>query len=310
MFGRHRAPFWFVLLLGIAQALLLRWLAEGHGAGVSSPTPAPPISLGFWMLFGLVVGWIWTGVQVAGRITLQVLAWSVQALWAFARAAANAGIEVGRAVVKLGKGAWDFFVLTYENVILPIAWKFAQLVEWAAKWGQRIFGPIFDFLDKIRGWVLRVYNDYVRPVLDIIDVTRRALRILASFGIEWARALDQKLAQLEAKIQLPFTFALTKINEIVGVLNRVVTLDGLLQRVTLIRSLVRDAQYAWLALLKPAAGPLTAEEQRLHTSKLELKTPEVHERELWEYVDQRSGPIATRVNEWVDDVTLRLQRPS
>lgn len=307
MFGRRPPPpFWFVLLLGIAEALLLRWLSEVHGAGgVPSHTPAPP-ALAFWFLFGLVIGWIWTGVQVAGRITLQVLAWSVQALWAFARAIANASIAVGKAVIELGKGAWDFFVLTYENVIKPLAMQVKKFVDWAVKWSHKVFDPIFQFLDRIRGWVLRVYNDYVRPVLDIIDVTRRALRILASLGIEWARTLDNKLGQLEEKIQQPFTLILGKINELVNFVNRIATADGLFQRLAFIRSLERDIKYAVNAWHNSQSKPLTDDDRRTAIDGLKYKSGAEVLRETKTYLATGQGPRASSVDEWVVDLRRRL----
>lgn len=309
MFGRRPAPpFWFVLLLGLTESLFLRWVLELHGAGAPSPAPAPPVALAFWALFGLVVGWIWTGVQVAGRVTLQVLSWSVQALWAFARAVANAGIAVGKAVIQLGKGAWDFFVLTYENVIKPLALQVKKFVDWAVKWSHKVFDPIFQFLDRVRGWVLRVYSDYVRPVLDIIDVTRRMLRVLASLGFDWARTLEQKLAQLEEKIQLPFTFILAKINEIVNLVNRIATVDGLLQRLALIRSFERDIRYAARAIHNWRSAPFSQADSDALKASVKTLTVQQAEAQAHMHIMGTGGRRANLINEMVQHWTIQIER--
>jgi hypothetical protein len=83
-------------------------------------------------------------------------------------------------------------------------------------------------------------------------------RILSSLGLGWARKLDAYLGQLEDKIQRPFQFLLAKINEVINVVNRIVTLDGLIQRVALIRSLARDYKFAgniWWNTMHRAADP-------------------------------------------------------
>ena len=44
---------------------------------------------------------------------------------------------------------------------------------------------------------------------------------------------------------------LQKVNEVINIVNRIVTADGLFQRVALIRSMARDYKYAWKAITAP-----------------------------------------------------------
>ena len=68
------------------------------------------------------------------------------------------------------------------------------------------------------------------------------MRILSSLGVAWARKLDAQLGAIEDKIERPFRYVLAKVNEIVNLVNRVITADGLFQRAALIRSLGRRLQ--------------------------------------------------------------------
>lgn len=306
--GRPAPPFWFVLLVGIGEAFVLRWLSGAHGVGETPPSSPAPVSLAFWGLFLTLIGWIWQGAQVAGRITLQVLAWSVNALWAFARSVANVGIAIGKAVIKASREVWSFLKLTYTEVLKPAWQKFWRFVEWAKRTLEHVLKPVFRFLDKVRNYVLRIYEDYVRPVLDIIDVTRRALRVLAALGIDWARALERRLAELEDKIQLPFRLVLEKINEVVNLVNRVVTADGLFQRLALVQSLGRDFQYAIRALANPMRHPV-ADAQRKALENSPLGKPiEGVIKDYRLYLSTQSGDEASMIRDVVAR-TRPLLRP-
>jgi hypothetical protein len=310
MVKRPAPPLWFVLLLGVLEALAWRWVTTALDVPADPRAgPAPP-ALAFWFLVGLIASWIWTGVQVAGRITLQILAWSVKVLWAFATAVRNAAIGIGRAFVEFGHKAWDFLKLTYDNVLKP-AWK--QFWEWfdkARKWLDDTFGPVLRFLDAVRTHILKFYDKWVRPFVDIIGFARQVLGILASLGLDWARRLDAKLRWLEEKIEAPFRLVLAKLNEIVNVVNRVVTADGLFQRLAYIRTLQRDVAYVWRGLFEPVDTKLTPDEQSRYGQPLPGKTRAEHIAELKTYIAQQDGPIAPRVNEWIADVALQVRRGS
>lgn len=250
--GRPAPPFWFLLLLCALEGLTWRALGGADRSG--------EIQYAFWAAVFLIASAIWTGVQVAGKVTLTILAWSVKALWAFAIAVNNGAVAVGKALVNFGSKAWQFIRLTYDEVLKP-AWQFFwKWFDRLRRWIQAAVGPVLDFLDKIRQYVLGFYETYVRPILDAIGIARRVLNVLASLGLDWARALDQKLRWLEEKIDAPFRLIIQKLNEIVDVIDRVVTLDGLFQRVAYIRTLERDMRFVGRAFVNWRSLPLTPQD--------------------------------------------------
>jgi hypothetical protein len=244
-------PLWFNLVVVVVLALALRACMHIVPALAADARHGAPPSVAFWFFLVRIVEAIWKGVQVAGRVTLEILEWSVKALWAFAQTTANGlkglGLLVGRGL----KGVWDFFEATYENVIKPAWLKFWRWFDKFRRWLDQTFGPVLAWLRQLRDSLLAFWKTWIRPWLDLIDVTRKGLRVLSSMGIGWARRLDAYLADLESRIEKPFLFVLSKLNEVINVVNRIVTLDGLLQRVALIRSLERDYLYAWRAAVNP-----------------------------------------------------------
>lgn len=264
MLPRRRHPFWFEVVVAAALAVSLRQLAPWTDPpGPPGGDTSPPL-LAFWPLVALVASAIWKGLEVAGRITLEVLRWSVLQLWSFARNTYNAAIGVGKALVTAARRTWDFFEATYEYVLKP-AWQyFWRWFDRARRWLEDVLRPVFRFLRYIRQWVLDFYAKYVRPILDVLAIAQKVLRVLQTLGFDWARKLDQQLAELQRRIDAPFRFALEKINQVINLVNRVVTADGLIQRVALVRSIERDIRQVSRAFVNWRSRPVTDEElQRL-----------------------------------------------
>lgn len=305
---RPAPPLWFLLLLAIAEGLITRALFGGIGAGDGSASPAPPLSLAWWAVVMLVASWVWTGVQVAGRITLQILAWSVKVLWAFATAINNAAVAIGRAFVEFGRKAWDFIQATYERVLRPAWLKFWEWFDNTRRWLESVFRPVLEFLDRIRSYVLRFYETYVRPILDVIGMARRVLGILASLGLDWAQKLDEKLRWLEEKIEAPFRIAIAKINEAIGIINRVVTADGLFQRLAYVRTLERDMRYLNRAFANWRSKPTLDADFQATKKKLAAKTPAELERDAVAHIDGTGGPRAALISEMVQHWTIQIER--
>ena len=67
-------------------------------------------------------------------------------------------------------------------------------------WLKRVFRPLFAFLLRLRRELLNFYVKFIRPVLDVIEAIRFGLQLLGRLGVEWAKELDRKLAQLENAI--------------------------------------------------------------------------------------------------------------
>lgn len=233
-------PWWLEILVGVSLVTLARAFGEHHFTAAIDGSKNAPVGLAFWPLIGLIVSAIWKGIEVAGKVTLEILRWSVVHLWAFARTVANAAKGIGEALVRGARRTWDFLEDTYEHVIRP-AWE--KLSAWytrARRWLEDTIKPIYDFLTRLRREIEKFYDRWVRPILDAIDITRRVLGIFRAFGWEWSVTLDAYLTRLQERIDQPFRLVVAKINETINAVNRIATANGLLQRVALIRSIERD----------------------------------------------------------------------
>jgi hypothetical protein len=251
------------LVVGAAVVAGLWWLADAYCPTLlygSAVEGGRPIERAFWHVIVLIGSAILKGLQIAGQITLKILAWSVSQLWVFAKNVFNAAREIGRAFIVGIRESWQFLRTVYDDVLKPAWQTFWRWFDRFRGWLESIFRPVFDFLNTLRQWVLDIYTKYVRPIVDAIDIARRVLRVLSSLGLDWARALDARLAQLQDHIQAPFRIALAKINEIVNLLNTVVTFNGLIQRVALLRSIERDIRYVQRAFANWREFPLTPDD--------------------------------------------------
>jgi hypothetical protein len=247
---RWRPPFWIV----VGALLALRVLVWGDG-----PHTAPdgtPIQEAFWTILIIVAQAIWAGVQAAGEVTLYILTVAFNALKGWVGHLFDGLVELGKDTITGFIKSWEFLRATYDTVFRRGWEKFWYWVDRAHKWLDDFFTPIFKYLRFVRDEILSLYTKFVRPVLDVIDTTRKVLSVLSSLGFEWAKALDRKLLELEQKIDAPFRFALRKINEVINIIDRVVTADGLFQRLAMVRSLQRDVGYTWLALHNARFHPL------------------------------------------------------
>jgi hypothetical protein len=237
---------------GLAARACFAALAPASGDGHSAP-----LSYAFWGFFIQLIGAIWDGIQAAGEVTLHVLQWIVAHLSILVARLVNGLKWVGRNLLNGLHKVWTFARLTYDKVLKPAWEKFWRWFDRFRQWLDHTFGPVLKFLHRLTDSLMRFWKDYVRPWLDLIDVTRRVLRVLGSLGLRWARELDARLGAIEEAIERPFRMLLQKLNDVINIVNRVVTLDGLLQRVALIRSLERDYIFAWRTAMNPWRRELT-----------------------------------------------------
>src|SRR6266542_1548630 len=305
----RRAPLWFVVLTSAVFALLLRELVPPPLTSRGGGTPDGPPALAFWFVFILIAEAIWKGVEVAGKITLVFLQYSVTILWKFARLIAEGAFTVGKFAWKGLKVGWGLMRDTYTHVLKPAVkflWKWVDKTE---RWFERTFGPLMKWLRRLRTWVLDFYKNYIRPFLDIIDVTRRALRVLGSLGLDWARALDAKLGAIEEAIDRPVRWLVAQLNEIINVVNRVVTADGLFQRSAYIRTLARDYKQAWNELAWGYHRPITAARRAEVAASFNTKSWAEIIRDIKASLSTHSGADAALIGEVATTVRARLRTP-
>jgi hypothetical protein len=226
----------------------------------------------------------------------------------------NAIIEIGKEIARFARAV--ALVLARVAGILLRAWRqvikpfLARLDGWILrvfKWLKDTFGPVIEFLVMIRNEILKFYTKWLKPILDTIDVLRRILSIASLLGIDAARKLDAKLAELERRIRLPLDIVIRKINEVIDVVDRIMTLDGLVQRVTLIRSLIayqRDALAVWWTSIHK---PLTEAEKTEHRKPLQTRSIAAIRDDFVAYVVHDSGPDRARIDEHARDFAIRVR---
>lgn len=148
------------------------------------------------------------------------------------------GRVVARAVRALAtlavRGVRDLATWAYHNIQALSAWLREKL------------GPVLRFIQTLKDRLHEIYRRFVKPVIDTIEFIRQLNRILQVFHIDILSSLDRVLAQVEQRIEQPFLWVEKKLTEVQNWINRIVTLDGLLQRATLIASMSRYVP-SWVA---------------------------------------------------------------
>lgn len=249
---RRRALAWWQVLACWAACALLVWLDRAGGPLALRHTA--PISEA--AVFGFIVqgialigGWLGTAAAAVASYLAAVVQWLAIHLAIFIQA-------TGAVFAK----AWDALKIVYSDVLKPAVQWFDTNIKRLYGWLRDTFRPVFDFLNRVRGELLDAYKHFVRPVLDIIDYTRAGLRILGDLGVDWARALDARLGQYESLISENFRRILSYVNEAIDVLNSIVTVDRLFQRLPFLRTLMRDTRFVWRVMVNARARPTTGDD--------------------------------------------------
>jgi hypothetical protein len=144
----------------------------------------------------------------------------------------------------LARALRSLAVLAFHGVKTFLTWTYQQILK-LHTWLKEFFGPILKRLKELKDRIQAFYKTFVRPIIDAIEFIRQLNRILQVFHINLLTKLDTTLQQIEQRIEQPFTWVTQKITWLENWIDRIVTLDGLFQRVTLIMSMSRYAP-AWM----------------------------------------------------------------
>lgn len=292
---------WLPRLRSLALAAVGVWALVD-----ASRVTAPPVALaGFFLIPVLLeVGRFLLRyvVQPTGRAIL----WAIEALkWGV--------IELGKSLAWFGdllKWAGGKIVAIlqrfWSGVLKPLLGKLEDFVRWVQRQLQRIFGPIIDFLETVAKRIREFYDTFIRPVLDIIDAIRQVLRLLGDFGIKWARELDRFLAKMQEEIDRPFRFILSQINRLLGILERIITIDGLLDRILYVRSLFAYMRETWGVLWQRLHKPLTPAEKSQLNEPVLAKPLAQHSVEFKAMARGQDSPLTRYVTEHAQDLRIIL----
>lgn len=278
-----------------------------------------------WLLCG--IAWLLDTWQVNGELRIQGA--FLAAIWAaisligtwIASNAVTVAITVGQAAFMVARAIAEFGIILghllarvpallksfWTSILRPsMTWFFDQ-IEAFAHWLDDTFAPLVRIINDIRTWVDKFWATYIQPILDAIEITRRALQILEKFGIDLAAKLDAELAKLEDKIMTPILEIRQALNTALNWINRIVTLDGLLQRVMLLQSIARDIKEVtalWWQAVHRALTPGEDEDYQRPVPRVTVSQANVDARE---YVLYRRGPDVARIDEHAADLIARMQ---
>lgn len=148
-------------------------------------------------------------------------------------------VELATQSAQLDGKVTSIFEKLWRNILGPIInWIGSKVTDIAGRL-RKLLAPLLRHLELIKNFIREIYKKWLRPILDAIDAVRAVLRLLELFHVKFAQTLDDALGKLERQLLQPFQFVLRQINKIEDVIDRIVTLDGLLQRITLLGSLAK-----------------------------------------------------------------------
>jgi hypothetical protein len=155
---------------------------------------------------------------------------------------------------------WDALTGLWERVVVPVIREIDSWYERFRGWLARVVAPLVEWAQRVRDELTLIYRRFVRPILDVIDTTRRVLDILAKLHVPFAAQLDQYLTEAEQWFIGEWLRLTGYVNRILDTLDGLLTFDGLLQRFVFIRTLERDIFWTWRALMNSRRRGLTADE--------------------------------------------------
>lgn len=130
-----------------------------------------------------------------------------------------------------------FLGLMWGSIVHALILAEQHLEELLKDLYDNVLKPLVAGLQKIRAILIDLWQRFIVPLLIIIQDIRRVLVILAAFHVSWAQKLDQKLAQLEAKITGPLIYVLGLVNAVSNWVNLIVAFNYLLQKPLFLASL-------------------------------------------------------------------------
>jgi hypothetical protein len=233
---RHVQVAW---MLGVAAVLALALLLDS-GCSPFALDRAPALRRA--AAFGFIVtaleifsSWVAAAAEVTAAYVWIALQW-------LAATTASFLVSTGAMFARI----WDGLKIVWSDVLKPALVWIDDHLKRLQSWLKDTFQPVFDFLKEVRCRLETFYKTFVRPVTDTIEFIRQVNRVLLVFHIDVLQKLDRVLQQIEQRIDEPFLWVETKLNEIANFVNSIVTVNGLFERIRLVKSLAGYAP-SWIA---------------------------------------------------------------
>lgn len=140
--------------------------------------------------------------------------------------------KIATSVVKFFQHIWTSFFKTIWPKVLSTLRKVHDFLE--AK-----LGPIIKFLKKYRDLIDRNYRLYIKPILNFLQRVRQVLQVMRLMHIQFAKVLDQKIAQLETALTKNFLQLRGLLTSMINAINAAVDLPLLFRKPVLVLSVRR-----------------------------------------------------------------------
>lgn len=174
---------------------------------------------------------------ITGKELLRLINYLKDHIVELSRALLNGVLKLGRALARV---VVSFIRLTAHAIRTLALWANRKLVA-LEQYLKAKFKPVLEWLKKVKAHLDEFYKSYIKPIIDTIEFIRKLNSLLLLFHIDVLKKLDNVLARVEQKIEEPFFKIYGFITELQNWINRIVTADGLFQRLALIRSMAKYA---------------------------------------------------------------------
>jgi phage-related protein len=127
-----------------------------------------------------------------------------------------------------------------------------------------VLQPLINWIKFEKAWLDQVWNNVIKPIMNLLQRIRSILVIFRLLHIGWATSLDQWLAQLEGRISTAFLQARQDITTLGNWINYIIDPTGLFNVPLMLLTQLQTLPQLWAALAGipgAAVGAATAQAQ-------------------------------------------------
>ena len=159
------------------------------------------------------------------------------------------------AIASVVKSVWHWL---FNNLFSFLSQWFRNIWQWVSKYARLVIQIIKQQIKAIN----QVYNNVVRPFMNLLQRIRGILLIFRLFHIKLAQELDQYIADLEGRINGAFLAAEGDIGRLLQWMEWVVDPSGLFAPVTYLLSAIQTLPQLWAILQNLPSVALGADQQK------------------------------------------------
>jgi len=159
------------------------------------------------------------------------------------------------AIASVVKSVWHWL---FNNLFSFLSQWFRNIWQWVSKYARLVIQIIKAQIAAIN----QVYNNVVRPFMNLLQRIRGILLIFRLFHIKLAQELDQYIADLEGRINGAFLAAEGDIGRLLQWLEWIVDPNGLFQPLSYLLSAIQTLPQLWAILQNLPSVALGADQQK------------------------------------------------